>query len=164
MIDLFITPSIIQQFVLKPEWGKDAYEKTLYPDKRKQEHNYFTKTGNRIHEKLGFNNNKRFYTTFPLKISGRWYNVAMEGTPDHLNPLKELKTVSYYKFVRDKYKEKVVEAASYQLLGYMMLTDEEYGYVVLYCREGVIDEYSVVVHRDDEKFKEKVKEFFEYIL
>ena len=163
-INFFITPSILQQFYLKPEWGYKAWLKTLYPEKYQAEDNYFTRTGTELHAKLDYNNSKRFYTVFSVDVKGKTYNVAMEGTPDHLNPLKELKTASYYKLVSEIQRKKIVEAASLQLQAYMMMTGDEVGYVVLYCREGVIDEMSYVVRRDDERVKEWTCKFIEYAL
>jgi len=154
-INFYVTPSIIQQYTLNKKWGINAWLKTL--GLKKNESNFFTKFGNKLHNKLEYNNNRRFYTVFNVDD----LNVFMEGTPDHLNPLKELKTCSYYKLANKFEREKIVEAAAMQLRGYMMLTGDEYGYVVLYCREGIVDEYSVVVHRDDESFKKKVKELYE---
>lgn len=154
-----ITPSIIQQYYLNKEWGRKAYLSTFFPDQYPSKPNYFTEMGKKLHVKLNYNNTRRFYATIPSEKLD--CTLFLEGTPDHINPLKELKTCSYYKFVIEKEKAKVIQAASLQLLGYMILTGEEYGYVVLYCREGVIDEYSVVIHRDDRKFISTVEKFFE---
>ncbi len=87
----------------------------------------------------------------------------MEGTPDHLNPLKELKTASYYKLASEVQRKKIVEAASLQLQAYMMMTGDEEGYVVLYCRDGIIDEMSYVVRRDDKRVKEWTTKFIKYV-
>lgn len=162
-INFFITPSILQQFYLKPEWGYEAWLKTLYPDRYKRKDNYFTRTGTDLHTKLDYNNNERFYTVFWVEVNGATYNVAMEGTPDHLNPLKELKTASYYKLASEVQRKKIVEAASLQLQAYMMMTGDEVGYVVLYCRDGIIDEMSYIVRRNDKRVKEWTTKFIKYV-
>jgi len=161
-INFFITPSCLQQFYLKPQWGLESLLKTLYPNKYPSQCNYFTETGNKIHNQLKYNNNKRFYTVFSVEYAGKTFNVAMEGTPDHLNPLKELKTVSYYKLASKVQKKRLIEAASLQLQAYMLMCNEDTGYVVLYCREGIIDEMSYVVHRDDKRVKDYICKFIDY--
>lgn|GEM_PF-2482129 len=153
-----ITPSIIQQFYLKPEWGLKSWISHIYyiPSKG----NFFTKLGNYLHNKHGYNNMKRFFKTKVMDIDNNEYIVVFEGTPDKINPLKELKTCSR----TDKNLKKKIEAATIQLYGYIWLTDSEDGTVVFIDRktEEIIDD--ILVPRDDDTFFEYVHKFFDYVL
>jgi len=157
-VDLFITPSIIQQFYLKPEWGLQAYYSTVHGIKKAD--NFFTRRGVNLHNKLGFDNDRRFFGTKILRIDGEDYVVALEGTPDALNPLKELKTCG------NKTPEQLednIQAASLQLMGYMFLTGDEVGYVVFVNRKTEEKITEVEVYRDDKKFFAWVKKFFQHL-
>jgi|Deesub1362A_J573_1020465.scaffolds.fasta_scaffold00330_55 hypothetical protein len=158
MVDLFVTPSIIQQFYLKPEWGVKAYYNTIYG--KFGESNYFIRRGVNLHNKLGYDNNRRFFGTKVIDIDGQEYVVALEGTPDHLNPLKELKTCGAK---TPETIEKNIQAAALQLKGYMYLTGEEYGYVVFVNRKTEDEVAEVFVPRNDEEFFYWVKKFFKYL-
>ena len=158
MVDLYVTPSIIQQFVLKPKWGLRAYYNTLLAIPG--EDNYFTRTGRWIHDFLGFNNRQRFYKTVWFKYNGDDYILALEGTPDHINPLKELKTCSK----NDPNLEKKIYAASVQLWGYMILTDCNYGYVSLADRKDREIFMEVYIERNDKEFFNEVRRFYDALL
>lgn len=160
-IDLYITPSIIQQFYLNPVWGVRAYYNTITGARAPD--NYFTRMGRKLHNENGYNNSQRFYRTKVIEIDGEEYVVAVEGTPDHLSPLKELKTAGANK-INDNFElNKILEAASIQLLGYMFLTDEEYGYVVVMERERGVEIVEIMYRRADEIFFDWVKKFFKYL-
>lgn len=159
MVDLFITPSIIQQFYLKPEWGVKAYFSTITGEKVPD--NYFTRTGRYLHESRGYNNRKRFYGTKVIEIDNQEYVVAVEGTPDHIDPLKELKTCGKNKLLFGL--DDIIKAAGIQLMGYMFLTGEEYGYVVVMERVDQVEIVEVVFHRNDDLFFSWVAKFFRYL-
>jgi len=156
-INFYVTPSIIQQFHLNPQWGVRAWLSTL--GLIKSQSNYFTRYGQYMHNKLGYTNNKRFYTVFNVKD----LNVFMEGTPDHLNPLKELKTCGYRKIQDKKELNKIIDAASLQLMGYMMMTKDDYGFVVVCCRDRKIPSIETKVERNDKLFKCRVYDFYKYL-
>ena len=163
MVDLFITPSIIQQFYLNPEWGVRAYYNTLYPSKKKKD-NYYTYVGKKLHEELGFNNKQRFYKTKVIEIDGQLYELAVEGTPDYVdNEIKELKTTSAEKIKDRDSLDKIINAAKLQLLGYLFLTDTDYGIIVVADRQQDLEFVEVVVQRDDEEFFKWVAKFFKYL-
>ncbi len=159
MVDLFITPSIIQQFYLNPDWGLRAYYSTITGAKIPD--NYFTRTGRYLHNKHGYNNKLRFYGTKVIEIDGEEYTLAMEGTPDHINPLKELKTCGKNKVGKDL--DEIIQAAGLQLMGYMFLTGEEYGYVVVMERVDQVELVEVMFQRNDELFFDWVARFFKYL-
>ena len=123
MVDYFVTPSILNSFVQDERWGYEAYLKTLYPPEH-PEFNFFTLNGHRIHEKYGYNNTLRFFKV--ICVNG--YEVAIEGTPDKLNPLTEVKTTT-------KISERKIQAAEIQLQAYMYLTGYDYGEVIFYDQQ-----------------------------
>jgi len=153
-VELYISPSIIQQFFLNPEWGLRTYNQVVRGIFQKP--NYLMNRGKYLHRIKGYNNKITFYKTTILDIDGRKYTLGIEGTPDHLNPLKELKTTG------KNYNQKLVDAAALQLRGYMFLTGEEYGYVVIMDRKDGVELVDVMVRRDDEQFLKWVRKFFEY--
>ena len=160
MVDLFITPSIIQAYVLKPEWGVRAYYNTITGNREPL--NYFMRRGIYLHNKLGYNNRLRFYRTLVVEYNDSLKTLLIEGTPDHLNPLKELKTCNGNR-TNDNHFKKAVEAASLQLQGYMLLTNTDYGYVVFVDRNTHEEILELAVPRDDQKFIRTVFEFHDYL-
>jgi len=160
MVDLFVTPSIIHAYTLKPEWGVRAYYNTLTGNREPL--NYFIRRGLYLHRKLGYNNNVRFYRTVVINCNGGEKVLAVEGTPDHIEPLKELKTCHPDK-LNDPSFERSVDAGALQLQGYMFLTGYECGYLVFADRNTGNELLEITVPRNDRRFLNTVLEFFDYI-
>ncbi len=151
MVDYFVTPSILNAFVQNEKWGYEAYLATLDPSLA-SEPNFFALNGWEIHEKYGYSNRKRFYKVICIDE----YEVALEGTPDKLNPLTEVKTTN-------KITERKIQAAEVQLQGYMYLTGETYGEVIFYNQktEKVIFKCGYFFSR--KKLEYWILRFIEYV-
>lgn len=153
MVEYFVTPSIIHQFVLKPEWGLRSYYQTL--EGVSSSSNFLTDFGSNLHSTLGYNNTRRFYKVAVLELEKEVCEVAIEGTPDKLHPLEELKTCS----ITDQKLEEKIYAAMIQLLGYMFLTNQTFGYVVFADRKSKEIFLKLYIERNDDLFLNHVRDF-----
>ncbi|MEM2660912.1 MAG: hypothetical protein QXS74_06295 [Nitrososphaeria archaeon] len=147
----YIHPSFLYAFYRKKMWGIQSYYATLYGIEYKDK--FITLRGKELHEKYGYNNTKHFFGL--ADVNGL---IAMEGTPDHINPLVEFKTIT-----SENHLEETLKAAEKQLLAYMYLLDVDYGKIVVMNMntEKILVEEEV--KRDDTKLFDAIREFFGYL-
>ena len=153
-----LTPSMLGQFIRNRTWGIQAYYRKLYG--KEVPKTYEMEEGERLHEKFGYVNKKKFCKKFKLTPN---IIVELRGKPDKIDENGrpwEAKTVSGFYVSPDKFK-----AAKVQLLCYLFLMDKDYGFLDFISRETgkQLENYRTVVFRNDTYLMTVIKDFIDVL-
>jgi len=143
---------MLGQFARQPNWGIEAYYRKLYGKKVPQTAEM--EEGNRLHEEHGYTNEKKFVKKFQVE-PGVW--IELRGKPDKIDNEGrpwEAKTISGFYIPDKKY-----EAAKVQLLCYLFLMDQPFGFLDFISRETGKSVRKSIVYRDDEYLFRLIRRF-----
>lgn len=147
-----LTPSMLGQFIRKPSWGIRAYYDKLYGRQRPKTAEM--EEGEKLHEKHGYTNEQKFVKKFQID-PGVW--VELRGKPDKIDEKGrpwEAKTLDGF-FVPDH----KFEAAKIQLLCYLFLMEQPYGFLDFISRETGKSVRKSIVYRDDGYLFDVIRKF-----